>query len=715
MPVSQKIIVAVAVAVLLSIVFWSGLWLGGGLIAGDLYSYFFPQKVFYAEQLAEGRIPVWNDRVGFGYPVLGESQTGALYPSNILLYQMFNVNTAYNVSQIAHYVLTFGAAAWFFSVRRLGFVAALFGAGVYTYAWFPPRICLEWAILGGPYLPLGLGLIERYLTTARHRYLAMLTLALALHLLAGHYNLAFIECVTWTLYAFAFSVRRNERGDNKTLDDGTRATSGAACYATKSQVLRWSPFVAVLVSIVAGFALASYPLADTYELKQQSQREGDTEVFTALKGHIPPAYLSQVVASWWYWYAPSLDTDAAIKRLTPAVPGDTNKVEAHLYFGLVPFVLAVWALIRVVRSDREPRDRTDVALAAIAVFAVIYATGVLVPVAQHVPGFGYFIGPGRWGIVATLVVSLFAARGLDRIIQKTTGPKMRLAVAAVVGLSLLDLGYVSQRITYAYVVPVAPINFIDQSPTKQFFDDEPRDAGIPRVYGPGANVLSMLGVAQWPTYLGLGPAIYWETMPNRPDGVAESEPIYSDEQRDWLARYAVSHVLTFEPIDHARWRLEPAATIVDPVLNAIWGRRPDETISIYRVPDALPAIRFEPPTDGTVKIVRYQPGEIIFEADASKPLESSDVVVDPMLATGWSEDGFHRLIQDGPLRLVDTHVEADAAGENVGAYWINYRPVGKRIPGLFVVLLLTLLGCLWLAYLYITRPQATPPERVENA
>ena len=706
MPASQKTIVTVAVAVLLSIVFWSGLWLGGGLIAGDLYSYFFPQKVFYAEQLAEGRIPVWNDRVGFGYPVLGESQTGALYPSNILLYQIFDVNTAYNISQIAHYVLTFAAAVWFFSVRRIGFVAALFGAGVYTYAWFPPRICLEWAILGGPYLPLGLGLIERYLTTFRHRYLAILTLALALHLLAGHFNLAFIECVTWALYAIALS--RGSRHESSTADDQQKVSK-----TTLANRRQRSRLIAVLVSIAAGFALASYPLADTYELKQQSQREGDTDVFTAAQGHIPPAYLSQVIASWWYWYAPSLDTDAAIKKIASAVQADTNKVEAHLYFGLVPLALALWASIRVLRSEEQ--NRADRALAAIALFAVIYATGILVPLTQYVPGFGYFIGPGRWGIVVTLIVSLFAARGLDSVVQKNSGPKLRLIVATIVGSSLLDLGYVSQRITYAYVVPVAPINFLDQSPTKQFFNNESRDAGIPRVYGPGANVLSMLGVAQWPTYLGLGPAVYWETMPKRPSEVPESQPIYSNEHRDWLARHAVSHVLTFAPIDHERWRVEPAATVVDPVLNAIWGRRPDETLSIYRVPDALPAIRFEPLTDGTINIVRYRPDEIFFEADASKPLANSSVVVDPLLARGWGEDDFDRLASEGPLRLVDTGIEAEFAGENVGAYWINYRPAGHRAPGIFIVMILTFGGCCWLAFLYITRPQDVHLKKNESS
>ena len=56
--------------------------------------------------------------------------------------------------------------------------------------------------------------------------------------------------------------------------------------------------------MAASFALTSYVLADTYALKQQSQREGETDNFNAGYGHIPPVYLSQTVASWWFLVCP---------------------------------------------------------------------------------------------------------------------------------------------------------------------------------------------------------------------------------------------------------------------------------------------------------------------------------------------------------------------------------------------------------------------------
>ena len=143
-------ILAIALAVGLTVVFWWPLWTGGGIIGGDLFTYFFPQKQFYAERLAEGEIPLWHNRTGFGYPLLAESQTGVFYPPHLLLYRCFDVNTAYNLNQLLHYALTF-LLTWRYA-REVGLrnPGALFASLIFTYGWFPSRLCLEGAIVGGP-------------------------------------------------------------------------------------------------------------------------------------------------------------------------------------------------------------------------------------------------------------------------------------------------------------------------------------------------------------------------------------------------------------------------------------------------------------------------------------------------------------------------------------------------------------------------------------
>ena len=90
------------VAVAMTFLFWWPLYGGAGFIGGDLYPYFFPQKAFLADQLKGGEFPIWNDLSGFGYPVLGESQTGAAYPFHVLFYRLFDLNTAYNIEHLLH-------------------------------------------------------------------------------------------------------------------------------------------------------------------------------------------------------------------------------------------------------------------------------------------------------------------------------------------------------------------------------------------------------------------------------------------------------------------------------------------------------------------------------------------------------------------------------------------------------------------------------------
>src|SRR5579859_2089323 len=94
-------------AIALAAFFWWPLVSGGGFVGGDVYSYYLPQKVVYADCLRHAELPLWNARAGHGYPIVGESQTGAFYPFNALLYRLLSVNSAYNWNHLLHYVLAF--------------------------------------------------------------------------------------------------------------------------------------------------------------------------------------------------------------------------------------------------------------------------------------------------------------------------------------------------------------------------------------------------------------------------------------------------------------------------------------------------------------------------------------------------------------------------------------------------------------------------------
>ena len=111
-------LIAIVIGCALSLGIWHELLTGGGIVGGDTYPYFFPQKQVMADGFAHGELPLWHDRTGLGYPLHAESQAGIFYPTNQLFYRLFAVNTAYNVSILMHYAIAF-VFAWRFCRSQL--------------------------------------------------------------------------------------------------------------------------------------------------------------------------------------------------------------------------------------------------------------------------------------------------------------------------------------------------------------------------------------------------------------------------------------------------------------------------------------------------------------------------------------------------------------------------------------------------------------------
>src|SRR5262249_5844556 len=124
------------------------------------------------------------------------------------------------------------------------------------------------------------------------------------------------------------------------------------------------------LSLLAAFALAAPQLLPTWELKRFSQRATLAGNYDPGFGSIPPSYFSQIALPWVWYPDPSSFDDAVI-------PGAarTNRVEAHLYFGLIPLALVVWRLCRL----WSHADRRLVVWIVLGLTGLVLAGGWLVP------------------------------------------------------------------------------------------------------------------------------------------------------------------------------------------------------------------------------------------------------------------------------------------------------------------------------------------------
>ncbi len=645
--------VAIAIGCALSLGVWHELLTGGGIVGGDTYPYFFPQKDAMADGFAHGELPLWHDRTGLGYPLHAESQAGIFYPTNQLLYRLFAVNTAYNASILLHYALAFVFAWRFCRSQALSNASALLAAMVFVYGWFPARLSLEWSIIGGVWFPCCLWLTERLISRPGRSAGCLLALAFATHLLAGHFTLAFITQLCCLGYALLMEGRSRvgDMGHNESLG---RIKAGAI----------------VTSAIAVGILLASLQLIPTLELRQLSQRDGSNAVFNPAYGHLPPVYLSQLVAGWWYWHSPEIVQSRQMLQFPFLMSSaDTNQVEAHLYVGLIPFGLLLCPIQDSVRQRlRATHWKIWLMLSGMA---IVYAFGWLVPVTKHLPGFGFFMGPGRYTMISALGLAIISGLVLDALLRRRSRAMQFVITAIVAAITLCDiLASGDAPVCDAQIVPVPPIAGLQESWIAAELAREP----AARLLAPGPNVGNLFGVSCVPQYLGLGPAEYFrsdalfDTIPLNPETVFPSD---ADVER--LRDRGVTHLLTQKAVSNPSPELELIRAAPDSFLNRVWARR-NAACYLYRLKSATGRIAIDPASAlHQFSWIEQRPSRQVFRVTLSDDavVTSNDlmfpgwqVTVDGNAATAGTSGGFRRSVQV-------------AAGEHIIAW--TYRPLSLML------------------------------------
>ena len=593
-----------------------------GLTGGDTWPYFMPQKMVLAEAFADGRIPLWHDLTGLGYPLLAESQAGVFYPSNQVLYRLLDPARAYYGSIVLHYSLAFVFCWRFARCQQLSTATALLAALVYVYGWFPARISLEWSIIGGVWLPLTLWQTHEFLKRPSGWRFALLATCLGTHLLAGHFTLAFINQLTLIGYALLQRL-----------------------FRPVSHRPKWTAVAVIPAAVLTGLLLGCLQLIPSMELKRISQRDGVTEFFDLGYGHLPPLYLTQLVASWTWWHTAEIRSSGQMQRLPGSIDSDTNVVEAHFYLGLIPLLLVSSTFLPgIARRIPAPPRRCWQLMAAVS---LVYATGHLLPVSRHLPGFSWFMGPGRYTIVAALAGALLSSLALETIVRR---PVLRiLTVMLIGGLTWVDLGWSARPIADAeQVSAIWPHR--EQSWVLDYFRRQP--ARSCRLLASGPNVANLFDVSCVPQYLGLGPAVYnsdafdLETIPGK-------NIFPSPEQMVKLWTLGVTHIFTTERVSHPADQLRLVAAQPDALLNRIWGRG-RQSCFLYELSEISGRLSSEPATAlAGWTCIRDTPEDIEFEVQLSEiaivrlkelMYPGWHVTVDGRPATRVSDDQLHRVV-----------------------------------------------------------------------
>ncbi|MEA3377949.1 MAG: YfhO family protein [Chloroflexota bacterium] len=444
----ESVVYQASFAVFALALLWRALFAGEAFFWGTPLLQFVPWQQLAANMWRSGHLPLWNPLVGCGAPLAANYQTAAFYPMNAL-HLLMRAEVALSWTVALHLALAgWGMYRWGRSVgldRFPAFVGglALEGSGfVVARAALFPSIALTF-----PWLGIWLWRAEALVQTARLRDAAWLGLTLGLGLLAGHAQTAFYGGLLLGAYVL-FRTLQEARSKLQIADCGLQVEG------CRLKVAGWTSRVAglMLVSLALGVALAAVQLVPTGELLMVSQRASGVDDGLGMTYSLWPWRLITLAAPDFfgnpgrgtYWGYATYWEDAG-------------------YVGVLPLVLAVWAVTAAVRgtwrrpeTERIEGGRLKVDGCGLTVFSgcaalasLILALGKHTPVYpflfEHVPGFGLFQAPARWLAVTTVALAALAGMGAQCWPRGDSGRRLG-GLVATVGGALLIAGLVAPKL-----------------------------------------------------------------------------------------------------------------------------------------------------------------------------------------------------------------------------------------------------------------------------
>lgn len=407
---------AVTALVLLAIAFfWKMAFTDLILPRGDVFAYFYPYWQYRDAVLQTGRLPLWNPYLFMGAPFLANSQAGVFYPLNWPL-MWLDTPSAIKAAIIFH-VAWAAIGMVLFSRRTLSLSvlgATLAGAVLALSGYLTAQVEHINQLQGLAWLPWLFWLWDELIARKRRKVLLWLGAALAMQLLAGHSQSAFISGVglgAWALWHAITCTPRpptDEQEESKPLISRLAqpyqsficVICGLNPEENKKHLLKlrlqlW-PVGAMALAALLALGMAAVQILPTLELARLSNRGGGLPFDEALSFSLRP------------WLAG--------RALLPSYSSTPLFSEYVGYVGITALLLGLlgaWA---------GRRNRKSLALVMLAGLGLFLAMGAYNPVywalVKVVPGFNLFRAPARWMVLWAFGAAGLAGTGLDALLGR---------------------------------------------------------------------------------------------------------------------------------------------------------------------------------------------------------------------------------------------------------------------------------------------------------
>lgn len=388
----------------------------------DASQYYYPLHQRIQREWDAGRLPLWLPDENAGAPLLANPTAAVLYPGKIV-FAVLPYRWAARSYGVLHTLLA--AVAMIALGRGLGLsgIAAALAGLSYAFGASVLALCSNVIFLvGAAWLPLGLWAVDAVLRRGRRRAAVVLGAVLALMVLGGDPEAAYLCVVAGGLYAAVMlPALGGVRWWSGTPGDAPPALSPRGLTARLG---------ALALGVVLGLGLAAVQILPTAELVGVSARSSGT-MGDPYRYSVEPIRLIELV-----W--PNV-TGAVLPEnhsWLVAIQGRGGGGQQQfwtpsLYHGGWTIVLA---MVGASVIGGHPARRWLTLLAVLALAASLGQRGRVYPaMAAALPGFSAFRYPAKLMVLAALALSALAGFGWDRL---TAGATRRGIVAACVLVSL---------------------------------------------------------------------------------------------------------------------------------------------------------------------------------------------------------------------------------------------------------------------------------------
>jgi len=226
-------------------------------LPSDIVSIIYPWRILSMTLLRQGILPLWDETILLGVPLLANFQSAVLNPLNILFF-VFSNEYAWGIQVVLQLFILFGGTYIFLKDLKLDKYASIFGALLFTFSGYS----LVWLgynsiVYTVSYFPILLFLTKKIICETKPKWIFSYGMVLALQIFSG-YPLISIYSVSFSAIYFIF------------------------CYFQKRLNFKIA-IISFALALATGFGLSAVQLLPGYELNRFSIRNFDT---TAQAGDI---------------------------------------------------------------------------------------------------------------------------------------------------------------------------------------------------------------------------------------------------------------------------------------------------------------------------------------------------------------------------------------------------------------------------------------------